>query len=99
MGDIGSGNIPGLGSSENQLVYKMVYQPEARRKVHQLIGELLDIAEESPELKMSQIITYSQNRDVHPFESLLDNLYGSDRQPNYGLFSREEMLGHIHIGY
>lgn len=83
-------------------VYSMVYQPESRKKIHQVIHDLLQFAYDSGNkdyYKVTQLITYSQERDVTPFATTLDKLYGKVRPANYGLFSMPEAWGQIHIGY
>jgi hypothetical protein len=91
LGGIFGGVFGGLGGGCSTACY----QPEAIKNIRLAISQLLDLG---PNFKPTQIITYRQ-ADVDYFDSRLDTLYGSERQPNYGLFAREEMLGHIHIGY
>jgi len=87
-----------------QLVFQKVYQPEARRKVHQAITELLQWPYDSGNkdyYRITQLITYSYSRDVAPWEKdgTLDQLYGLPRPANYGLFYMLEAWQNIHIGY
>lgn len=95
-------DIADEAGSVDPRVYYSVYQPEARFKVHQLISQLLqmpyDLGSQS-EYKVTQIITFSEERDVVPFKDILDKLYGKTRKPNYGLFSMPEAWGQVHIGY
>jgi len=88
----------------DQQIYDAVYQPEARRKTHQVIAELLayPATTEVPEsYRVTQLITYSQERDVDPFDKdgTLDKVYGLNRPNNYGLFAMEEAWQNVHIGY
>jgi len=87
-----------------QLIYQKVYQPEARRKVNQAISELLQFPydkNDTDRYRITQLITYSQERDVDPFQEdgTLDELYGMPRPKNFGLFSMLEAWQNIHIGY
>jgi len=87
-----------------QLIYQKVYQPEARRKVNQAIGELLQFPydkNDTDRYRITQLITYSQERDVDPFQEdgTLDKLYGMPRPKNFGLFSMLEAWQNIHLGY
>jgi len=87
-----------------QLVFQQVYQPEARRKVHLAITELLKWPYDSGNkdyYRITQIITYSYDRDVQPFEKdgTLDKIYGLPRPANYGLFYMLEAWQNIHISY
>lgn len=82
--------------------YYVVYQPEARRKTHTVIGELLEFPYLAPNIndyKITQLITYSEERDVNPFKEIADKLYGTAHPPNYGLFSMPESWAQVHIGY
>jgi hypothetical protein len=96
---------PGLNLSGVDLqVYQTVLQPEARRKVHQIITELLQYPATTSDAnnnRVTQLITYSQPRDVQPFitDGTLDKVYGAGRPNNYGLFAMEEAWQNIHIGY
>jgi len=85
-------------------VFYAVYRPQARIKVHQVISELLqmpyDLApKQLSEYRVTQLITFSEERDVVPFKDTLDKLYGAKRQPNAGLFSMPESWAQVHIGY
>ncbi len=80
------------------------YAPTAQKNVHTAIGELLQFpykTNDSDYYKINQLITYSNERDVIPFqeEGILDNLYGLPRPANIGLFSMPEAKDHLHIGY
>lgn len=78
------------------------YKPTAQANVHKVIGELLQFPydEGKPDYyRVTQLITYSDARDVTPFSSQLDQLYGADRPQNFGLFAMPETADHIHIGY
>jgi len=86
------------------LVFQKVSQPEARRKTHLAIQELLQFpynTDNKDYYKVTQLITYSYERDVQPFEKdgTLDKLYGLPRPANYGLFWLKESWQNIHIGY
>jgi predicted SAM-dependent methyltransferase len=86
----------------NAIIYYSVYRPESQRKVHETIGQILDFPykmENSNYYRPTQLITYSKDRDVSPFNELLNKLYGPDRPVTYGLFNMLESWGHIHIGY
>jgi hypothetical protein len=55
-------------------------------------------------MRVTQIITYSYDRDVKPFDKgteqpSLDSVYGAGRMPNYGLFQMDEAWPKIHIGF
>ncbi len=93
-------NIAGL---DQFLVMERVYRPEARRKVHLVLRELLDMpfALNDIDLRVTQLITYSHERDVRPFEhdGTLDRVYGQGRSKNFGLFAMKEAFRHLHIGY
>lgn len=83
-------------------VYYSVYRPEARKKVHQVIAELLQFPYDMKNVetyKVSQLVTYSQERDVDPFASILNTLYGKIRPGNVGLFSMPESWAQVHIGF
>jgi hypothetical protein len=83
-------------------VYQKVFQPEARRKVHLVMSELLQFPydlNDTDKYRVTQLITFSKVRDVDPFEALLDRLYGANRPPNFGLFNMNEAWWNIHIGY
>lgn len=96
---------PGLNlTGADKQVYDSVLQPEARRKVHQVIQELLEYPATTGDVnfnRVTQLITYSQARDVLPFvnDGTLDNIYGKNHPANYGLFAMEEAWQNIHIGY
>ena len=102
-----AGNEPDPSLNLNpidQQIYNKVYQPEARRKVHLVISELLQFPKtlENPaKYLVTQLITYSYERDVKPFEDdgTLAELYGANHPSNYGLFAMEESWQNIHIGY
>jgi hypothetical protein len=78
-----------------------VLRPEARYKTHQLIQELLDISKEfeNPNMRVTQLITYSKERDVLPFSDTLDKIYGVGHKDNYGLFAMQEAFPNVHVGY
>ncbi|MDO8513631.1 MAG: cell envelope integrity protein TolA [bacterium] len=103
---LGGGGLIPVGGGEAEIMQK-VKRPEARYKVHKAIGELLDITTKlnNHNLLIRQLITFSKKRDVDPFKSKLDELYGkaiSDggtRAENYGLFQMKEAQPNIHIGY
>lgn len=105
-GSLGGGGLVGLGGGEAEVMNK-VKRPEARRKVHQVINELLDIAKNLNDRNFSvtQLITFSKGRDVDPFESKLEKIYGKSKEnggtraENYGLFSMKEAHPNLHIGY
>ncbi|MEI6039932.1 MAG: hypothetical protein WCP93_01115 [Candidatus Berkelbacteria bacterium] len=83
-------------------VYYMVYQPEARAKVHTVISELLQFPYDMNNkfyYRIVQLITYSQDRDVAPFWDKLIDLYGLPRPANFGLFSMPEASDQIHVSY
>lgn len=78
------------------------YKPKAQEKVNKVIGELLQFPYDAGKpdyYKVTQLITYSEVRDVLPFAVQLNSLYGRDRNNNVGLFAMPEMHNHIHIGY
>ena len=89
---------------------------QARNKVHLVIKELMqmpsskDSALGLPDLigmRIMQLITWSYDRDVLPFETgeekpSYKDVYGQKTISNYGLFATSEnnyLLDHIHIGY
>lgn len=93
-----------LTNPEDRLVCDQVYRPEARRKVHQALGELLQFPYDTENLtfyRITQLITYSEERDVLPFaeDGTLDQLYGVPREANFGLFAMLEAWQNIHLGY
>lgn len=78
------------------------YKSTAQANVHKVIGELLQMPYDlgNPDYySVTQLITYSEERDVLPFAAKLDQLYGTDRPSNLGLFAMPEASGNIHIGY
>ena len=86
----------------NSLIFDTVYRPEAQRKVHDLIAELLQFPydiKNKTEYRVTQLITFSKERDVTPFKALVDKLYGASRPANYGLFNMPEAWDHLHIAY
>lgn len=86
----------------NSLIFYTVYRPEAQRKVHDLIAELLQFPydmKNKTEYRVTQLITFSKDRDVTPFKALVDKLYGASRPANYGLFSMPEAWAQVHIAY
>lgn len=93
-------NITGV---DQFLIMERVYRPEARRKVHLVLRELLDMpfTLDDIDMRVTQLITFSHERDVQPFEAngTLDRVYGRGRSKNFGLFSMKEAFGHLHIGY
>lgn len=97
------GGLTGVLGGDQQQVMDKVFRPEARYKVHTMIDELLDISKlfNNPNMKVTQLITYNEERDVAPFESKVASLYGhkADRRDVYGLFSMPEAFPNIHIGY
>lgn len=83
-------------------IYQKVYQPEARRKVHLVIDELLKYPSEKGDptkYRLVQLITFSFSRDVQPFSAVLDDLYGQNRSSNFGLFSMNEAWWNLHLAY
>lgn len=79
-----------------------VFRPQARTKVHQVITELLQFpydAKDENFYKVTQLVTFSQERDVDPFKETLDKLYGLPRPGNLGLFSMPESWSQVHVGY
>ncbi len=83
-------------------VYDQVYRPEARRKIHLVVGQLLQFPydlNDTDKYRVTQLITFSKARDVTPFEDKLDKLYGANRPWNFGLFSMRESWAGIHIAY
>lgn len=76
----------------------LCYKPTAIINIRQVLGQALDLYKIDPSMKPAQIITYRQ-ADVDYFSEKINSLYGEDRQPNYGLFTRPETKAHIHIGY
>lgn len=86
------------------IVHQMVYQPEARRKTHASISEMLTFPNTTNDInhyKITQLITFSNSRDVKPFQDdgTLDKLYGNPRPANLGLFWLLESWQNIHIAY
>ena len=78
------------------------YKPTAQKNIHTVIGELLQFPYDKNEpdyLAPIQLITYSYERDVAPFKSQTDELYGILKPANFGLFAMPEAWGNIHIGY
>ena len=83
-------------------LYNNVFQPEARRKTHQVIDELLDYPYTTPSpdnYKVTQLITFSKERDVDPFKDKIDKLYGINRYANNGLFAMVESWTQVHVAY
>lgn len=83
-------------------VFYGVYQPQARKKVHNVIAELLQMPydlKNSTYYRVTQLITFSKDRDVNPFAAALDKLYGANREPNFGLFAMPESWSQVHVGY
>lgn len=84
------------------LVCSQVFRPEAQRKVNQTISEILqypyDMKDKSY-YRPSQIITFSDSRDVQPFSTILDDLYGLQRLSSLGLFHMDESWAQIHVAY
>lgn len=79
-----------------------VFRPEAQRKVHQVISELLQYPYDMGNkytYRVRQIITFSYARDVKPFWDKLKDLYGLPRGENIGLFQMPEAWAQIHISY
>lgn len=101
-GDAVNGLMSALGIDQF-LVMERVYRPEARHKVHLVIKELLDMpfVLDDIDLRVTQLITYSYERDVRPFErdGTLDKVYGRNRSRNFGLFAMKEASDHLHIAY
>ncbi len=112
----GAGGLSGSGTGGTSLsnladndpmIMQKVYRPEARRKVHQVIDELIEMPNVLKNLnyKVIQMITFSEDRDVVPFESKIEKIYGKSiadggsRVKNYGLFSMPQAHRNIHIGY
>jgi predicted nucleic acid-binding Zn-ribbon protein len=86
----------------NALIFDIVYRPEAQRKVHNIIAESLQFPydkNDPNQYRVTQLITFSQKRDVTSFSTILDKLYDASRPANYGLFSMPESWSHIHIAY
>jgi hypothetical protein len=78
------------------------FKPTAQKNVNKVIGELLQFPTDSGNEftnKVTQIITYSDERDIQPFGDILNNLYGVFRPANYGLFAMPEAYDHIHIAF
>lgn len=102
IGNTLNGLISTLGIDQ-WLIMERVYRPEARRKVHLVLRELLDMpfALNDIDLRVTQLITFSFERDVQPFEAdgTLDRVYGRNRSRNFGLFAMPEAHDHLHIGY
>lgn len=89
-------------TSTDPRVFNMVYRPQAREKTHNVISQLLQFPYDMNDVeyyKVTQLITYSYERDVAPFAEKLDVLYGKIRPGNYGLFSMPESWAQVHIGY
>ncbi|AKM82269.1 MAG: Plexin repeat family protein [Berkelbacteria bacterium GW2011_GWE1_39_12] len=89
-------------TSTDPRVFYSVYQPEARKKVHQVIAELLKFPYDkgnTSTYRVTQLITYSKERDVIPFSSILNALYGKTRPANYGLFAMPESWAQVHVAY
>lgn len=92
---------------------KDCYQPTAQANVHNLIKALLEMPaalNDQENMFVRQLITYSYERDVKPFETgaekpTLDEVYGEEHYPqfpNYGLFALPDypyMVDHVHIGF
>lgn len=96
------GNTHDESLTTDPRIFYIVYQPEARRKVHQVIGELLQFPYDKVDwrrYRVTQLITFSEDRDVAPFAAALDRLYDKVRPANFGLFAMPESWPHIHIGY
>jgi len=89
---------------------------KVRAKIHQVTKELLEMPAanipklglpDRSEMRVTQLIVWSYERDVMPLEigteqPTLDYVYGTGRQPNYGLFATKGnnyLLDHIHVGY
>lgn len=86
----------------NAPIFYTVYRPEARRKVHQLIQEILQFPYDMNNIfyyHVTQLITFSDERDVQPFMDTLKALYGYPRPSNYGLFAMPESWAQVHVGY
>lgn len=84
------------------LVCYTVFRPEAQRKVHQVISELLQYPYDMGNkynYRLRQIITFSYARDVKPFWDKLKDLYGLPRGENIGLFQMPEAWAQVHIAY
>jgi len=111
LGGINFGSIAGLGSCID--IQKKAI---AQEKVHTVVKELMEMPSANiPDLglpdkinmRITQIIVWSYNRDVLPFETgaekpSYEEVYGKRPVPNYGLFattSNNYLLDHIHIGY
>lgn len=91
-------NLFGGGGCTSQKCLKEA----AQKKVHTVIEQLLQFPYDmnSPNYyRVTQLITYSAERDVTPFADKLDALYGSSHPSNYGLFAMPEARDHLHIGY
>jgi hypothetical protein len=97
---MGLSMIPGLGFLSGNCL-ESEYKNISRDYIHKTDQELLAMSTElkDPVMKPTQIITFSKDRDVTPFATEIDNLYGKNRQSNYGLFSMKEMQNRIHVGY
>lgn len=86
----------------NAPIFYSVYRPEARRKVHELIQQALQFPTDMNNqyyYHVTQLITYSDSRDVQPFMSILKTLYGLPRPANFGLFAMPEAWAQVHIAY
>jgi DNA repair ATPase RecN len=86
----------------NDLIFYIVYRPEAQRKVHELIQQTLQAPTDLNNkyyYRPSQLITFSNQRDVQPFADTLNSLYGLPRAANLGLFALPQSWSQIHIAY
>jgi len=78
------------------------YKTTAEANNHTVVSQLLQFPKDMNNVnyyKVTQLITYSEARDVTPFSSQLNELYGKIRPKNYGLFAMPEAWDHLHIGY
>ncbi len=117
VGDYSPASLTGIGSSLNFGSFlgqgfgllasncQGKYRDAARNKVHKVIKQLLEYPADQGSVianRISQIMTYSQERDVTPFEEgtekpTLDEVYGEGRLPNYGLFSMTDGAGNPYL--
>jgi hypothetical protein len=111
LGGTNFSSIPGLGScidSQKKAI--------AQEKVHIVIKQLMQMPSSTnstlglPDIinmRLTQLMTWSYNRDVLPFingseKPSYQDVYGNQSLPNYGLFATTDnnyLLDHIHLGY
>lgn len=93
-----------FGAAIGPMACYQVFRPEAQRKTHQILNDLLQYPFDMGDVmgnRITQIITYSQSRDVDVFQKsgILDQIYLLPRPRNFGLFSMQESWAQVHIGY